>query len=43
LKPESDKAVRGVVHLAGWFWENLPGNKCRATLINEADIKGSIP
>jgi len=23
--------------------ESLPGDKCRATIINEVDIKGSIP
>ena len=43
LKPESKDAVRGWLHVGGWYLENLGEKECRATLILELDLKGSIP
>jgi hypothetical protein len=43
LRPASDKAVRGWLHLGGWYLENLNNTETRATLILELELKGSIP
>jgi len=36
-------AVRGWLHIGGWYLENLNDKETRATIILEMDLKGSIP
>lgn len=43
LKEETNDAVRGWLHIGGWFLENLGEKECRATLILELDLKGFVP
>jgi hypothetical protein len=41
--PPSAAAVRGWMHVGGWYLENLNDKETRATIITELDFKGSVP
>jgi hypothetical protein len=43
LRPATKDAVRGWLHVGGWYLENLNDKEVRATLILELELKGSVP
>ncbi len=43
LLPATDDIIRGYLHLAGWHLQKIGDRETQVTLIQELDLKGSIP
>jgi len=41
--PATDDIIRGYLHLAGWHLQKIGDRETQVTLIQELDLKGSIP
>ena len=42
LEPPTNKAIRGCIHVGGWYFEKLGEKETRATLIPELNLGGSL-
>lgn len=42
VEPPTNKAIRGFLHVGGWYFEKLGEKETRATLILELNLGGSL-